>query len=103
MPLLRLSHPVGRREGQRAGDRRRGPGIDGVCLRVLTVTLRQPERDGLVGRTVHPARTRRAASTHPPGRHRAPRHRSLVTWTEHHQGTVAAARAAYDERETSSP
>ncbi|WP_443076127.1 winged helix-turn-helix transcriptional regulator [Streptomyces sp. SP18ES09] len=74
--------------------------IDGVSQRMLTVTLRQLERDGLVKRTVHPVvpprvdyeLTALGATLHTTIR-------SLVTWTERHQNEIAAAREAYDARE----
>lgn len=73
--------------------------IDGISQRMLTVTLRQLERDGLVTRTVHPvvpprveyALTALGCTLHTTIR-------SLVTWTEEHQQEIAAARAAYDIR-----
>jgi DNA-binding HxlR family transcriptional regulator len=72
--------------------------------RMLTVTLRQLERDGLVERTVHPVvpprvdyeLTRLGVTLHDTIQ-------SLVTWTEKHQNEIAAARAAYDARETVAP
>ncbi|MFJ8231804.1 winged helix-turn-helix transcriptional regulator [Streptomyces sp. NPDC094448] len=74
--------------------------IDGISQRMLTVTLRQLERDGLVSRTVHPvvpprveyALTALGCTLHTTIR-------SLVTWTEEHQNEIAAAREAYDSRE----
>ena len=74
--------------------------IDGISQRMLTVTLRQLERDGLVRRTVYPvvppkveyALTELGCTLHETIK-------SLVTWTEEHQEEVAAARAAYDRRE----
>jgi DNA-binding HxlR family transcriptional regulator len=73
--------------------------IDGISQRMLTVTLRQLERDGLVERTVHPvvppkveyALTELGGTLHDTIK-------SLVTWTEQHQDEIAAARAAYDRR-----
>lgn len=74
--------------------------IDGVSQRMLTVTLRQLERDGLVARTVHPVVPPRVDyALTPLG---ATLHRTvqaLVVWTEQHQNEIAAARAAYDGRE----
>ncbi|MFD4545569.1 winged helix-turn-helix transcriptional regulator [Streptomyces sp. NPDC058467] len=78
--------------------------IDGISQRMLTVTLRQLERDGLVKRTVHPVvpprveyeLTALGGTLH----HTI---QALVTWTEEHQGEVAAARAAYDARESEEP
>ncbi len=74
--------------------------IDGISQRMLTVTLRQLERDGLVRRTVYPvvppkveyALTELGCTLHETIK-------SLVTWTEEHQEEIAAARAAYDRRE----
>lgn len=78
--------------------------IDGVSQRMLTVTLRQLERDGLVERTVHPVVPPRVEyELTALGSTLHATIQSLVTWTEHHQAEVAAARAAYDARETSSP
>jgi DNA-binding HxlR family transcriptional regulator len=76
--------------------------IDGVSQRMLTVTLRHLERDGLVRRTVH--------ATVPPrvdyeltelGATLRATISALVAWTEAHQSEIAAARAAYDAREAS--
>ncbi|MFF4948225.1 winged helix-turn-helix transcriptional regulator [Streptomyces chattanoogensis] len=74
--------------------------IDGISQRMLTVTLRQLERDGLVRRTVHPVvpprvdyqLTAMGATLH----HTI---QALVVWTEDHQEKIAAARAEYDRRE----
>lgn len=75
--------------------------IDGISQRMLSRTLRQLERDGIVERTVHP--------TVPPrvdyeltemGRSLHATIKSLVVWTEAHQERIAAARAAYDARES---
>lgn len=73
--------------------------IDGISQRMLTVTLRQLERDGLVHRTVYPVvpprvdyeLTSLGATLHDTIQ-------ALVTWTEDHQREIAAARAAYDLR-----
>jgi DNA-binding HxlR family transcriptional regulator len=75
--------------------------IDGISQRMLTVTLRQLERDGLVQRTVYPvvppkveyALTDLGCTLHETIK-------ALVTWTEKHQEEIAAARAAYDRRAT---
>ncbi|MEV0225842.1 helix-turn-helix domain-containing protein [Streptomyces sp. NPDC050704] len=74
--------------------------IDGVSQRMLTVTLRQLERDGLVKRTVHPVVPPRVEyELTPLGGTLHATIRSLVTWTEAHQGEIAAARETYDEKE----
>ena len=73
--------------------------IDGVSQRMLTVTLRQLERDGLVLRTVHPVVPPRVDyELTPLGATLHETIRALVTWTEAHQNEIAAARAAYDTR-----
>jgi DNA-binding HxlR family transcriptional regulator len=74
--------------------------IDGISQRMLTKTLRQLERDGLVARTVHPTVPPRVDyALTPLGRSLHDTIRSLVTWTELHQREIAEARAAYDARE----
>ncbi|MFI6877559.1 winged helix-turn-helix transcriptional regulator [Streptomyces sp. NPDC050400] len=73
--------------------------IDGISQRMLTVTLRQLERDGLVKRTVHPVvppRVDYELTALGGTLHRTIQ--SLVTWTESHQSEIAAARMAYDAR-----
>ncbi|TDD24195.1 winged helix-turn-helix transcriptional regulator [Nonomuraea diastatica] len=73
--------------------------IDGVSQRMLSVTLRQLERDGLVSRTVHPVVPPRVDyALTPLGRTLHETIKSLVTWTEAHQEEIARARAAYDAR-----
>jgi DNA-binding HxlR family transcriptional regulator len=73
--------------------------IDGISQRMLTVTLRQLERDGLVSRTVHPVVPPRVEyALTPLGATLHATIQSLVVWTEDHQAEIAAARAAYDER-----
>ncbi|MFI1203225.1 helix-turn-helix transcriptional regulator (plasmid) [Streptomyces sp. BHT-5-2] len=73
--------------------------VDGISQRMLTVTLRQLERDGLVRRTVHPVVPPRVDyELTPLGATLHDTIQSLVTWTEEHQDEIATARAAYDER-----
>jgi DNA-binding HxlR family transcriptional regulator len=73
--------------------------IDGVSQRMLTVTLRQLERDGLVRRTVHPVVPPRVEyELTPLGMSLHETVQALVTWTDAHQREIAAARSAYDTR-----
>jgi DNA-binding HxlR family transcriptional regulator len=66
---------------------------------MLSVTLRQLERDGLVSRTVHPVVPPRVDyALTPLGRTLHETIKSLVTWTEQHQQEIAEARAEYDSR-----
>jgi DNA-binding HxlR family transcriptional regulator len=75
--------------------------IDGVSQRMLTVTLRQLERDGLVRRTVYPVVPPRVDyELTPLGSTLHETIQALVTWTEAHQNEIAAARAAYDAAQT---
>ena len=72
--------------------------VDGVSQRMLTVTLRQLERDGLVSRTVFPVIPPHVEySLTDLGRSLNTTVTALVTWTESHQSDIAASRARYDE------
>ena len=72
--------------------------IEGISQRMLTLTLRRLERDGLVTRTVHavvPPRVDYALT--PLGRSLLDAIAPLVTWTRSHRSEIAAARTTYDE------
>jgi DNA-binding HxlR family transcriptional regulator len=71
--------------------------IEGISRRMLTLTLRNLERDGLLIRTVYP--------TVPPkveyivtdmARELYDSLVTLTTWAERHRAAIAAARDAYD-------
>jgi DNA-binding HxlR family transcriptional regulator len=73
--------------------------VDGISQRMLTVTLRGLERDGLVSRTVYaevPPRVEYALT--PLGATLRQLVRALVAWSGAHLAEVDAARAAYDRR-----
>ena len=73
--------------------------IDGISQRMLSVTLRQLERDGLVERTVYPVVPPRVDyQLTTLGTTLLETTQALVRWTEVHQDEVAAARFAYDAR-----
>lgn len=73
--------------------------IDGISQRMLTHTLRQLERDGIVQRTVFPVVPPRVDYTLTPlGMSLHATIQALVTWTEAHQDEIARARIAYDAR-----
>ena len=75
--------------------------IDGISQRMLTVTLRQLERDGMVLRTVHPVVPPRVDyELTPLGRSLHATVQSLVVWTEAHQTDIAEARSRYDAATT---
>jgi DNA-binding HxlR family transcriptional regulator len=73
--------------------------IDGISQRMLTVTLRQLERDGLVCRTVYPVVPPRVEyCLSPLGATLLGTIQALVVWTEKHQPEIAKARAEFDAR-----
>lgn len=71
--------------------------IEGVSQRMLTLTLRGLERDGLVSRTVHPTVPPRVDyELTPLGQTLlAPVH-ALATWAATHRTEIQAARARHD-------
>ncbi len=73
--------------------------IDGITARMLTVTLRGLERDGIVTRTIHPVIPPRVEYTLTPmGQTLLCTIGQLVAWTDAHLPEIEAARAAYDVR-----
>ena len=73
--------------------------IDGITSRMLTVTLRGLERDGIVTRTIHPVIPPRVEyALTPMGRTLLDTIGQLVAWSRAHLPEIEAARAAYDER-----
>jgi DNA-binding HxlR family transcriptional regulator len=83
-------------QGQRFGELRRS--IEGISQRMLTLTLRQLERDGIVSRTVHatvPPRVDYALT--PLGESVLEPLTALTEWARTHGTDVAEARRSYDE------
>ncbi len=73
--------------------------VDGITARMLTVTLRGLERDGIVTRTIHPVIPPRVEyALTPMGRTLLDTIGQLVTWADSHLPEIEAARAAYDVR-----
>lgn len=75
-------------------------GIDGISQRMLTVTLRNLERDGLVRRTIYaeiPPRVEYQLT--PLGATLRGVVGALVTWTEEHLAEIEAARMRFDADE----
>src|SRR6267378_3701927 len=73
--------------------------IDGISQRMLTLTLRQLEREGLVRRTVFAVVPPRVDyQLTPLGSTLLDTIQSLVAWAGEHGHEIAAARAAYDAR-----
>jgi DNA-binding HxlR family transcriptional regulator len=77
--------------------------IDEISQRMLTLTLRHLERDGLVTRTVHPVVPPRVDYTLTElGRSLLVAIEGLVAWTRAHRQEIADARSGYDARRSSS-
>jgi DNA-binding HxlR family transcriptional regulator len=73
--------------------------IDGITARMLTVTLRGLERDGIVTRTIHPVIPPRVEyALTPMGRTLCDTIGQLLTWADSHLFEIEAARAAYDAK-----
>ncbi|WUI01746.1 helix-turn-helix transcriptional regulator [Spirillospora sp. NBC_00431] len=73
--------------------------IEGISQRMLTVTLRGLERDGIVSRTVYPVMPPRVDySLTPLGATLMDAASALVYWAETHLSEIDAARADYDAR-----
>ena len=71
--------------------------IEGISRRMLTLTLRNLERDGLLVRTVYPTVPPKVEYTATEMAKEL--YSSLITltsWAERHHNEIAAARAAYD-------
>ena len=84
---------------QRFNELRRN--IDGITGRMLTVTLRGLERDGLVARTVHPVIPPRVDyALTPMGATLLETIEQLVDWADSHTEDIYAARSSYDARRT---
>jgi DNA-binding HxlR family transcriptional regulator len=78
--------------------------IDGISQRMLTLTLRHLERDGLVSRTVYPVVPPRVEyQLTPLGAGLLEAIGPLVAWTRAHREDIAAAHTAYDAAESVSP
>jgi DNA-binding HxlR family transcriptional regulator len=74
--------------------------IEGISQRMLALTLRQLERDGLVARTVYPVVPPKVEyELTELGSTLLESVRGLVSWAQEHRGQVAAARVASDARQ----
>jgi DNA-binding HxlR family transcriptional regulator len=82
---------------RRFGELRRE--IDGISQRMLTLTLRQLEREGLVERTVFAVVPPRVDyELTPLGSTLLDTIQALVAWASEHGNEIAEARGAYDAR-----
>jgi len=75
--------------------------IEGITGRMLTVTLRGLERDGLVSRTIHPMIPPRVDyELTPMGRTLLQTIEQLIDWADSHVAAIHAAQATYDAKHT---
>lgn len=73
--------------------------VDGISQRMLTVTLRSLERDGLAARKVFPTTPPQVEySLTEMGHSLAEPMRALTSWASSHHDNVRASRRAYDAR-----
>jgi DNA-binding HxlR family transcriptional regulator len=87
-----------RERSQRFSELKRG--IEDISQRMLTLTLRNLERDGLVSRTVTPSIPPRVDyELTPLGRSLAEPVQALGMWVFRNIGALSAAQARYDARE----
>lgn len=74
--------------------------IEGISQRMLTVTLRGLERDGIVTRTVHPVIPPRVDyALTPMGRTLLTTIAGLIAWADKHTDKIETARLRYDARQ----
>jgi DNA-binding HxlR family transcriptional regulator len=77
-----------------------GRAVDGISQKMLTQTLRQMERDGLLTRTVHPVVPPRVDyALTALGNGLSAAFCGVWIWAERHLEQVEAARAAFDARD----
>jgi DNA-binding HxlR family transcriptional regulator len=73
--------------------------IDRISRRMLTLTLRNLERDGLLTRTVYPTVPPKVEyALTPIARELYESLLSLTAWADRHRVTITESRQAYDER-----
>lgn len=78
--------------------------IDGISRRMLTLTLRNLERDGLITRTVYPVVPPRVEyELTPIARELQESLAALTAWADRHRAAITAARHAYDGRRAGLP
>ncbi len=71
--------------------------IDGISRRMLTLTLRNLERDGLITRKVYPTVPPKVEYTATKTAHELSDSLcAVIDWADRHRTTLAAARQAYD-------
>jgi DNA-binding HxlR family transcriptional regulator len=79
-------------------------GVDGISQRMLTVTLRALERDGILTRTVYDVMPPHVAyQLTPMGTALLQATAPLITWSEQHLADIDSARVEYDTRSALPP
>lgn len=79
-------------------------GIDGISQRMLTVTLRGLERDGILTRTVYEVMPPHVSyELTPMGRTLIQAAKPLIAWSHEHLPGIEAARRHYDTRKPLQP
>ena len=72
--------------------------VEGISQRMLTLTLRHLERDGLVTRTVHPTAPPQVKyALTPLGQSLYEPMMNIARWADQHRDSVEAARATFDD------
>lgn len=78
--------------------------VEGISQRMLTLTLRGLERDGIVTRTVEPTTPPSVEyALTPLGRSLLKPIRALAAWAEQHRTAIAEARANFDKAHELAP
>lgn len=76
-----------------------GRAIEGISQRMLTLTLRSLERDGLITRAVTPSTPPRVDyALTPVGETLSREVSSLIRWAEHHRRYISDSRRRFDDR-----
>ncbi|WP_327355113.1 winged helix-turn-helix transcriptional regulator [Streptomyces sp. NBC_01304] len=77
--------------------------IDGISQRMLTLTLRSLERDGLITRTVTPSTPPRVDyDLTPVGQTLSREVSGLIGWSEQHREYISVSRRSYDDEDSAS-
>ncbi|MFD6067203.1 MULTISPECIES: winged helix-turn-helix transcriptional regulator [Amycolatopsis] len=73
--------------------------VEGISRRMLTLTLRNLERDGLLVRTVYPTVPPKVEyEATPMAKELYASLSGLLSWAERHRDSIAASRVDYDEK-----
>ncbi|MFE5964350.1 winged helix-turn-helix transcriptional regulator [Streptomyces sp. NPDC056463] len=73
--------------------------VDGISQRMLTLTLRRLERDGLVTRTVHPTTPQVEYALTETGHSMTHLIKQLIDWSLDHRAVIGRAREEWDAKQ----